>query len=470
MAFLGIVRKFIRIFNYFCMSYTVILNIAYIIQLIISYFRLRKERKEELANDYEHYANSDNLLPITLIVPAYNEEDNIVHNVKSLMKLNYPNYEVVVVNDGSKDKTHFKMIEAFELKKVNPSIKVSIPTQEIQGVYYNSKYPNLVYVDKLNGGKSDALNAGINISKYPLFACLDADSRIEKNSLLMLGEMFIKDSTTVVAGGFVRIANGSVIEDGEWRGFDLPEKSIEKFQIVEYFRSFLYGRVAWGKSLLIVSGAFGLFKKDAVIEVGGYKNNTIGEDMEIVVRMHHKFKKEKRKYSVKFCDKAICWTQCPMSIKDLRGQRRRWQVGLFDTLLSHFSMTFNPRYGAVGFLSMPYNFIFELLGVIVESLGYLIIPFSVIMGELNMFFFVMYLLLSVILGTMLSVGGILLEQYTRKGCFTPDQIMKLSIYAFLENLGYRQLIVLFRLEGVLRFRKYRTSWGKIKRTQFNKEK
>ena len=448
------------------MSYTVLLSIAYLIQLIVSYFRLRKERKEELTDDYENYQNSDNLMPITLIVPAYNEQENIVRNVRSLMKLNYPQFEIVVVNDGSTDKTHFNMVEAFGLKKINQSVKVSIPTQEINGIYYNGKYPNLTYVDKENGGKSDALNAGINVSKYPLFACLDADSRIEKDSLLMLGEAFLKDSSTVVAGGFVRIANGSLIEDGEFKGFEIPKKNIERFQIVEYFRSFLYGRVAWGKSLLIVSGAFGLFRKDAVIEVGGYKNNTLGEDMESFVRMHHKFRKERRKYNVKFLDRAVCWTQCPMSFNDLRGQRRRWQVGLFDSLISHIRMLFNPRYGTVGLLSMPYNFMFELLGVVVEALGYLIIPFSVIMGELNPFYFVMYLLLSVFLGTMLSVGGLLLEQYTRKGCFSAQQIMKLSLYAFLENLGYRQLIVLCRLEGIIRFKKYRKNWGKIKRVGF----
>lgn len=469
MGFITIVRKFIRVFNYFCMSYTVLLSIAYLIQLVVSFFRLRKERREELTSDYENYSDSENLMPITLIVPAYNEQENIVHNVRSLMKLNYPQFEIVVVNDGSNDSTHDCMIEAFQLKKISQSVKVSIPTQEIKGIYYNGKYPNLTYVNKENGGKSDALNAGINVSRYPLFACLDADSRIEKDSLLMLGEVFLKDSSTVVAGGFVRIANGSVIEDGVWKRFEMPKKSVEKFQIVEYFRSFLYGRIAWGKSLLIVSGAFGLFRKDAVIEVGGYKNNTIGEDMEIVVRMHRKFRKERRKYNVKFLDKAVCWTQCPMSLKDLRSQRRRWQVGLFDTLIAHFPMIFNPRYGAVGLLSMPYNLIFELLGVIVEALGYLVIPFSVIMGELNPFFFVMYLLLSVFLGTMLSVGGLLLEQYTRKGCFTAKQVMKLAVYAFLENIGYRQLIVFYRLEGIVRFRKYRRNWGKIKRKGFNKE-
>ena len=359
------------------------------------------------------------------------------------------------------------MIDAFNLKKIESSIRIDIQTQEIQGVYYNSKYPKLIYIDKLNGGKSDALNAGINAAKYPLFACLDADSRIEKDALLKLGSIFLKDSSTVVAGGFVRIANGSVIEEGKFREFKIPELMVEKFQIVEYFRSFLYGRVSWGKALLIVSGAFGVFKRDAVVEVGGYKTNTIGEDMEIVVSLHHELTKKKKKYKIVFCPDAVCWTQGPMSMKDLKNQRRRWQVGLFDTLLSHASMTFNPKYGSVGLLAFPYNWFYELFGAVIELIGYFIIPFSLLMGELNIFFFVIYLLLTVSIGSMLSIGGIIIEQYQRKGCMNTKQVMTLAVYALIENFGYRQLIVLSRVQGIFQFRKFRNSWGNIKRKSFN---
>lgn len=467
MSSMEVIRKVISIFNYFCMAYTLSLTLVYLIQFIISIFKIKNDRKTEIADDFYLYKDSDNLLPISLVVPAYNEQENIVHNVKSLMKLNYPVFEIIVVNDGSKDETHQRMLDAFNLKKIETSIRVDIQTQEIQGVYYNSKYPKLIYIDKLNGGKSDALNAGINAAKYPLFACLDADSRIEKDALLKLGSIFLKDSSTVVAGGFVRIANGSVIEDGKFREFKIPKLMVEKFQIVEYFRSFLYGRVSWGNALLIVSGAFGVFKRDAVVEVGGYKTNTIGEDMEIVVRLHHELTKKKRKYKIVFCPDAVCWTQGPMSMKDLRNQRRRWQVGLFDTLLSHASMTFNPKYGSVGLLAFPYNWLYELFGAVIELIGYFIIPFSLLMGELNIFFFVIYLLLTVSIGSMLSIGGIIIEQYQRKGCMNTKQVMTLACYALIENFGYRQLIVLSRVQGILQFRKFRNSWGNIKRKSFN---
>lgn len=467
MNFITYVRYFISFFNYFCMAFTVLLSLIYIIQLLISFFKVRKNDKYRQSNDFGRYVSSENLLPISLLIPAYNEQENIVSNIKSLMKIDYPKFEIVVVNDGSTDKTHDLIIEAFQLYRVESAVKTSIPTKEIRGIYCNIDYPNLIYVDKENGGKSDALNAGINVSSYPLFACLDADSRIEPDALLKLSTEFLKNTDTVVAGGLVRIANGFKIKDGISGEFSMPSKMVERFQIVEYYRSFLSGRVSWGatNSMLIVSGAFGVFKKQAVIEAGGYKTNTIGEDMEIVVRIHKNMKAKKRKYKIIFCEDAVCWTQGPLSLNDIRSQRRRWQIGLFDTLLSHKSMLLNPRYGTVGLLAIPYHWIFELFGAVVEVLGYFIIPFSLVMGELNMFFFIIYFLLAVLLGVILSIGSLILEQYTRKSIVSAKQCLSLSLYAILENFGYRQIISLFRVEGMLKYRKLRKTWGKIKRKE-----
>ena len=353
MGFLNAIRDFIVVFNYFCMAFTLLLNIIYVIQLFVSLFRVHRDYNKTFSDDFHSYVDSDNLLPISLIIPAFNEQENIVQNIRSLMKINYPMYEVIVVNDGSTDKTGELVINAFHMHKIETSIRYQIPTSEIEGVYYSKEYPKLLYVQKKNGGKSDALNAGINISRYPLFTCLDADSRVEKDALLRLSMEFIKDSRTVVAGGLVRIANGSKIVDGELKGFSMPKKLVERFQIVEYYRSFLMGRVFWSStnSLLIVSGAFGLFRKQTVIDVGGYKRNTIGEDMEIVVRIHRYMRRHRKKYRVKFNEFSVCWTQGPMSLKDIRSQRRRWQIGLMDTLISHAGMTLNPRYGFVGLLA-----------------------------------------------------------------------------------------------------------------------
>ena len=441
MGFLNAIRSFIVVFNYFCMAFTLLLNIIYIIQLFVSLVRVHKNYDKTFADDFHSYVDSDNLLPISLIIPAYNEQENIVQNIKSLLTINYPMFEIIVVNDGSTDKTGELVVNAFHMHKIETSIRYQIPTQKIEAVYFSKKYPNLLYVQKQNGGKSDALNAGIE---------------------------FIKDSRTVVAGGLVRIANGSKIVNGELKGLTMPKRLIERFQIVEYYRSFLMGRVFWSasNSLLIVSGAFGLFRKQTVIDVGGYKRNTIGEDMEIVVRIHRYMRKHRKKYKVKFNEFSICWTQGPMSVKDIRSQRRRWQIGLMDTLISHAGMTFNPRYGMVGLFSVPYNWIFELFGAVVEVIGYFLIPFTLIMGELNMFFFVIYFLLSVALGVILSEGSLVLEQYTHRAAMSAKQSIAISIYAVLENFGYRQMITVFRVEGILKYRKLRKTWGKIKRKEF----
>ena len=437
MSFLNAVRSFIVVFNYFCMTFTIVLNLVYIVQLFVSFFRVRKDYDRHFSDDYLRYEDSENLMPISLIIPAYNEQENIVQNVRSLMKLNYPSFEIVVINDGSTDRTAELMVNSFHMSPIETSIRSQIPTRHIRKVYYSRKYPNLLFVDKDNGGKSDALNAGINISSYPLFTCLDADSRIEKDALLKLSTM--------------------------------PKKLVERFQIVEYYRSFLMGRVFWGatNSLLIVSGAFGLFRKQTVIDVGGYKTNTIGEDMEIVVRIHRYMRKNRKKYRISFNELAVCWTQGPMSIRDIRSQRRRWQIGLMDTLISHRGMTLNPRYGMVGLLSMPYNWIFELFGAVIETIGYFLVPFSLIMGELNMFFFVMYFLLAVLLGVILSEGSLVLEQYTHRAAMTARQSIEISVYAILENFGYRQMISVFRVEGIIKYRKLRKNWGKIKRKEFD---
>ena len=469
MSFLNAVRSFIVVFNYFCMTFTIVLNLVYIVQLFVSFFRVRKDYDRHFSDDYLRYEDSENLMPISLIIPAYNEQENIVQNVRSLMKLNYPSFEIVVINDGSTDRTAELMVNSFHMSPIETSIRSQIPTRHIRKVYYSRKYPNLLFVDKDNGGKSDALNAGINISSYPLFTCLDADSRIEKDALLKLSLEFLKDSRTVVSGGLVRIANGSRIVNGALKGFTMPKKLVERFQIVEYYRSFLMGRVFWGatNSLLIVSGAFGLFRKQTVIDVGGYKTNTIGEDMEIVVRIHRYMRKNRKKYRISFNELAVCWTQGPMSIRDIRSQRRRWQIGLMDTLISHRGMTLNPRYGMVGLLSMPYNWIFELFGAVIETIGYFLVPFSLIMGELNMFFFVMYFLLAVLLGVILSEGSLVLEQYTHRAAMTARQSIEISVYAILENFGYRQMISVFRVEGIIKYRKLRKNWGKIKRKEFD---
>lgn len=459
-------------FNYFIIYYVLVINFIYFIQLILAAFNLSDYVKKIRYSDYKKYITSDNMIPISILVPAYNEQETIVENIKSLISLNYPKFEVIVINDGSKDETLNRVIQEFDLKEVNQPVRYRINTNKIRGIYKNLDIPNLIVVDKENGGKADALNAGINISNYPIVTSIDADSILESDSLVRVVMPFIEDKKTIAVGGIVRIANGSVVKRGRVVDIGLPKSRVAMFQIVEYLRAFLIGRVGWDavNSLLIVSGAFGAFKKDAVIEVGGYAKNTIGEDMELIVKMHDYFLRNKRKYRIKFVPDPVCWTQAPETLKDLRSQRRRWQIGLMDSLLKHKRMFFNPRYKQIGLIAVPYFWLFEMMGPVIEIIGYVMIPLAYIFGLLNLKYFLLFFAASILYGILLSLGAILLEEYTFNKYPTLKQLMKLSLYGVLENFGYRQLTTLYRIEGIVKFRKMKHSWGKIKRVSFQNQK
>jgi cellulose synthase/poly-beta-1,6-N-acetylglucosamine synthase-like glycosyltransferase len=459
-------------FNYFIIYYVLVINFIYFIQLILAAFNLSDYVKKIRYSDYKKYITSDNMIPISILVPAYNEQETIVENIKSLISLNYPKFEVIVINDGSKDETLNRVIQEFDLKEVHQPVRYRINTNKIRGIYKNLDIPNLIVVDKENGGKADALNAGINISNYPIVTSIDADSILESDSLVRVVMPFIEDKKTIAVGGIVRIANGSVIKRGRVVDIGLPKSRVAMFQIVEYLRAFLTGRVGWDavNSLLIVSGAFGAFKKDAVIEVGGYAKNTIGEDMELIVKMHDYLLRNKRKYRIKFVPDPVCWTQAPETLKDLRSQRRRWHIGLMDSLLKYKRMFFNPRYKQIGLIAVPYFWLFEMMGPVIEIIGYVMIPLAYIFGLLNLKYFLLFFAASILYGILLSLGAILLEEYTFNKYPTLKQLMKLSLYGVLENFGYRQLTTLYRIEGIVKFRKMKHSWGKIKRVSFQNQK
>jgi cellulose synthase/poly-beta-1,6-N-acetylglucosamine synthase-like glycosyltransferase len=463
-----ILRDLVVFFNYFILFYVLTVNSIYFIQLVLSAFSLSDYLKKMLYSDYKKYTISDNMIPISVLVPAYNEEATIVENIESLLSLNYPLFEIVVVNDGSKDNSLNKIIEAYDLKLVNQPIRYHIKTKKVRGIYKNPNIPNLVLVDKENGGKADALNIGINMSKYPIFASIDADSILEGDSLIRVIMPFIENKETIAVGGIIRIANGSTIVNGSIKQISLPKSRVAMFQVVEYLRAFLTGRMGWNSlnSLLIISGAFGAFRKQEAVEVGGYSANTVGEDMELVMKLHEHMVENKRKYNVKFLPDPVCWTQAPEKLKDLRTQRRRWQIGLIDSLFRHKKMLFNPKYGLIGMLATPYFWCFELLGPVIELLGYIFVPIFYLMGMLNVRFFILFLIASILYGIILSIGAILLEEYTFSKYPSVGQLFKLTLYGVLENFGYRQLTVLYRIEGIIRYKKNKNSWGKIQRKSF----
>jgi cellulose synthase/poly-beta-1,6-N-acetylglucosamine synthase-like glycosyltransferase len=463
---MNILVYIISVYSKIILIYFFAISIFYIILILLSSKKLRDFIKI-INNDVTIISNYTK--PISVVVPAYNEEATIIDNITSLLDLNYPEFEIIVVNDGSKDKTLAKVIEHFKLRKIDVEINMQVDCKKIKGVYGSFVIPNLVMVDKENGGKSDALNAGINVSRYPLFCGIDADCIIEKNALLRIVKPFLKHEDTIAVGGIVRIANGCTIKDGKLLEAKLPKQAIVRFQIIEYFRAFLTSRIGWERinALLIISGAFGVFKKSAVVKVGGY-SRTIGEDMELTLKMHEYFRGNKIKYKIDFTSDAVCWTQAPDTLKGLKTQRIRWHRGLTDSLLRHKKMIFNPKYGTVGLLSVPYFLLVEMLGPVIEMIGYVMLMISFITATLSKFFLFVFLM-AFLYGILFSLSAILFEQFSYKRYNNVKEVTKLVIYSFFEQFIYRQITVWWRVSSFLNFKKGSKQWGTIKRSSFNKE-
>ncbi len=418
------------------------------------------------------YLNKDFYLPVSIIVPAYNEENTIVANVKALLTLSYPEYELIIVNDGSDDKTLDLLIDHFNLFKIEKLFEYKIKSEPVRNIYISQKHPNLTVVDKENGGKADALNAGINIAKYPIFCSIDADSILEGEALLRVSRPFIEDETVVASGGIVRVLNGCKVEDGVVTKIKAPKKAIECFQAIEYTRAFLAGRTAWNKlgGLLIISGAFGVFKKEIVEKIGGYRK-TVGEDMDLVVRLHKYCKencdknsqsKQKNKTGkIIFVPDPVCFTQVPSDLISLLNQRNRWHRGLIDSLLFSKTMFLNSKYGSVGMFGFPYFTFIEALGPIVEFLGYLGFILFFMFGILNKEFAVLFFILAILWAMWINIGSVLLDNILYKRYESVKDIIKLCFFGFLEMLGYRQVITIERL--IATFQVWKKDWGKPKR-------
>ncbi len=469
MDWVGITVTFINAFNAFVLFYFVALNSIYLLLFLVSLVAVLRFVRRTFFSDYRQIMQSSMTWPITVIVPAHDEEKTIVATVRSLMMVNYGEFEIVVVNDGSTDGTLERLVEAFDLRRTDKVYKRSIPTKPVSGIYGSLVHTMLTVVDKHKGGKSDALNAGINLSRYPLFCSIDADSVIEDNALLRVVKPFMEDpERTVAAGGIVRIVNGCRVKDGRVVHIELPGRMLPTFQVVEYLRAFLTGRVGWSllRSLLIISGAFGIYKKREIIEIGGYATDTVTEDLELVVRLHRHLRKKKRDYRVVFVPDPVCWTEAPEQVRDLSRQRNRWHRGLVQVLWDNRGMLFNPRYKALGMFGMPYFFLFEMLGPFVEVTGYVVVLLSYLLGLLNTQFFLLFLAVAILYGIFLSVAAVLLEEISFRRYPSWQDLIKLLAFSILENFGYRQMLSAFKVKAFWDFLRQRRAWGRIARSGF----
>jgi len=465
MDVMGFLNRFILVVDATSLFFVITVGCVYLIQLVSALLGLMQLVRERQYSDHARFLTSENTIPMTVIVPAYNEEAGVVGTVKNLLQLNFPQYEIIVVNDGSKDATLRLLIEAFSMVRVRQPIKSSIRTKRVQAVYRSPCFPTLTVIDKANGGKADALNCGINASRYPIFVSIDADSMLEKDALIKLAMPFVRDHRVVGVGGIVRIAGETTVKDGKIKKVDLSGKPLVNLQTIEYLRAFLTGRIGFDQLdiLMIVSGAFGAFSKQTVIEAGGYTVGTIGEDMELVVKLHRHLREQKRPYRIKFLADPVCWTEPPSRLKDLRAQRKRWQIGLVSVLGLHRKLLFNPKYGRVGLAAIPYFWLIEMIGPFLEFIGYVSIPIAFLLGFANVNFFIGFYAVSVLYGIVLTIGALIMEENSFQKYPTMKQLVKLLGYAVLDNFGYRQVNNFYRIEGMVTYWKNKNTWGSIKR-------
>lgn len=446
--------------------YMVLIILFYIVMMGIAYNTLA--RRKRLDHDWLEDELQMNLFtkPVSILVPAYNEALGIIESMHSLITLRYPETEIIVIDDGSKDRTSEVVIEAFDMERTDRLKQGALTTEKVLGVYQSKLHPNVYLIQKENGGKADALNTGINFARYPYFCSIDGDSILDRNSLLrVMLPIIASDGKVVAAGGNVRIANGNDIHYGAMEQRALGNHPMVLMQIVEYLRAFMLGRIFFSRfnMVLIVSGAFSIFNKRIVMDVGGYSTDVIGEDMELVVKVHGWIREKGRNERIEFVPDPVCWTEAPTSAKVLRRQRRRWSQGLFESLWKHKYMTFNPKYGRLGFLAFPYFWMFEAFGALVEFGGYAYMIFAFSTGFLNTEFAVLLLLTFVIYGSIFSTLSLMIEAWTTHNNAQPKSILKLVLMSITETFWYRPMMILFRIEGMMRFIFKKQEWGNMER-------
>ncbi len=459
----------IRLVDFSFLAFFLVLNSSYALLMLLSLVEIILRNQRRVDTELHHSLSSFYTIPVTIIAPAYNEALTIEPSVRALLSLRYPEFEVIVVNDGSKDDTVGTMIKAFDLYPVHPIYRMRVPTKDVRGIYKSRTQPHLTFIDKHNGGKADALNCGINAAQYPLFCGIDADTLILPDALLKVSLPFMEDpQRTVASGGTIRVANGCTIRGGQVETVGFPKNWVARFQVVEYLRAFLFGRVGWNLvgGTLIISGAFGVFKRQTAIEVGGYTHDTVGEDMELVVKMHRYLREKKIPYRISFVWDSACYTEVPEDLGVLGRQRDRWHRGLMDSVFRHRVMFMNPKYGVIGTLVFPFFALFEMLGPLIELVGVIFVTVTFFFGVIDVAFMTLFLCVSVLFGVMLSVLAVLLEEVSYAAFPKWRDLARIALVAVVENFGYRQLTVWWRVKGIWAFLRGQKQWGAMTRKGF----
>ncbi|MFO0775957.1 MAG: glycosyltransferase [Nitrospiraceae bacterium] len=452
------------------LGYFLMVTTLYAVLLVSAGIDLRPHLLKERGENRRRLLQSAMVPRISLIAPAFNEGKTIADSVRALLGLQYPRLEVVVVNDGSKDNTLAVLQDQFDLVDVHPIFRRRIQTKPVLALYRSRIHPNLIVVDKENGGKADALNVGLNIAQEELVCAIDADTLIEADALQRMVRPFLESDQVVAAGATIRPVNDCTVQGGRVTKLRVPRRLIAGVQVAEYLRAFLFGRLGWNRlgGNLIISGAFGLFRREAVIESGGYRHDTVGEDMELVVRLRRLGYERKQAQDVVFIPDPVAWTEVPESMRVLGRQRDRWHRGLADVLWRHRRLFFNPRYGSLGMVAVPYFVIVELFAPVIEAVGLIISAFLLWMGGGNQHVAILFFLVAYGYGTMLSIWTLVIEEYSFRRIDSLVDRALLIGWSLVENLGYRQVTVYWRLRGLVKYWRGRKDWGTMERAGFKK--
>jgi len=466
--------EFLQTANSLLFLYYLVSNLVYLVLLCAAiYASVRHQRQLALVR-LERMRISPFAPPVSVLVPAHNEEKTIVDAVDSLLALDYPEIEVIVANDGSTDGTLDALREHYELLETDILYVEEVACKPVRAVYMSQVEPRLIVVDKEPGGsKADAVNAALNAASSPYVCIVDADSILERDALLrIMVPIFNTPARVAAAGGIVRVFNGSRVDDGRIKEVRLPRKPLEVIQVVEYLRAFLVGREGWGffNMLMIISGAFGVFRRDLVRRIGGYRPSAIGEDLDLVIRLHRSLREEKADYEISFVPDPVCWTEVPTDRKSLGRQRARWHKGLLDVLWSNRDMLFRPRYGRIGAIALPYLWVWELLAPVIELGGFVTIGLAVYLGVLSHQFFMQFLIFGYAFATMISIGSVLLEEITYKRYNRWRDMVRLVGYCFFEHFPYRQMHLWWRLRGLVQYLRGDVVWGAMQRVGFGPQK
>lgn len=464
----AVVTNALMAFTWGVFAYFILVNGFQTALLYSAAAAMRRHRLQVWQEDRTGLLGSEVAPTISALAPAYNEEANVAESVQALLMLQYPALEVVLINDGSGDATMDVLIRTFELQPIHPIFRSQVNSKAVRGLYRSRLHPQLLVVDKENGGKADALNAGLNCATGELVCAIDADTLIEPDALLRIVRPFVTDERVVAAGGTIRVANGSRVAHGQVLEARVSRRVLAGCQTVEYLRAFLVGRLGWNNlgGNLIISGAFGLFRRESVLAVGGYVHDTVGEDMELIADLRRHGRDQGTASRVDFVPDPVAWTEVPESLRVLGRQRDRWHRGLADVLRRHRSVLFNPRYGLLGFAVYPYYVFVELLGPVVEALGLIAVPLGLALESVDVPFALLFLVVAYGWGVLLNIGAVLLEEISYRRYHRWSDLLLLLWWSVVEGIGYRQLTVVWRLRGLWRYLRGSTDWGTMSRAGF----